>query len=158
MKKYEMMFIIPSKYTEAELDDVIKKVTDIMETAGAAIADTFNMGKRRLAYPISHQRNGTYILVNFEAESESILKMDNVLRLTEEVLRHMIVEQDSKLKQLTQFTDNEERRSSDDQRERQPKEAPPIQAKTIPSAASSDNVNIKELDKKLDEILTEEVL
>jgi small subunit ribosomal protein S6 len=156
MKKYEIMYIIPSKYTEGEMDDIIKKVGEIMETAGAQITDTFNMGKRRLAYPISHQRNGTYVLVHFDAESETIAKMDSILRLTGEILRHMIVERDPHIKQAPTFNESEERRS-DEPRERQ-KEAAPIQAKSMPSAAGHENVNIKELDKKLDEILTEEVL
>ncbi len=160
MRQYEILYIVPSKYTEGEMDDIIKKVQDVMETAGAQVTDTFNMGKRRLAYPIDHQRNGTYILVHFDAESEIIAKMDSVLRLTGEVLRHMVVERDPNLKQAPTFNEVDERRSfsSEKSKERQ-KEAPPIQAKPVPaSAAKSDGMDIKELDKKLDEILTEEVL
>jgi small subunit ribosomal protein S6 len=155
MKKYEIMYILPSKYTEAEMDDIIKKVAGIMQTAGAQITDTFNMGKRRLAYPIEHQRNGSYILVHFDAEPAAVVKMDSVLRLTGEVLRHMIVERDPHLKQMPSFNEVEERRS-DEPRERQ-REAPPIQAKSAPATAG-ESVDIQELDKKLDEILTEEVL
>jgi len=152
------MYIIPSKYTEAEMDGIIKQVAEILETAGAQISDTNNMGKRRLSYPIEHQRNGTYVLVNFEAESEAIAKMDAVLRLTSEVLRHMVVESDPHLKLLTGFTDTEDRRIEEPRDRRHQKEAPPIQAKPATPAAKPENVNIKELDKKLDEILTEEVL
>ncbi|MFH1047282.1 MAG: 30S ribosomal protein S6 [Patescibacteria group bacterium] len=156
MRKYEIMYIIPSKYTEGEMDEIIKKIAEIMTTAGAQISDTFNMGKRRLAYPVDHQRNGTYVLVHFEAESPVLAKMDLVLRMTGEVLRHMIVERDLSLKMPPTFNETEERRS-DESRERQ-KEAPLIQAKSLPSSAQNESVDIQELDKKLDEILTEEVL
>ncbi|MBU0625101.1 30S ribosomal protein S6 [Patescibacteria group bacterium] len=156
MKKYELMYIVPSKYTEAEMDELIKKVAGILETAGAQISETHNMGKRRLAYPIEHHRNGTYTLVHFEAETKSIAKIDEVLRLTSEILRHLIVERDPHLKQLPVFTDTEERRT-EEARERQPA-APMIQAKPVSPSAKPESVNIEELDKKLDEILTEEIL
>ncbi len=138
------------------MDGIIKQVGEILETAGAQVSETYNMGKRRLSYPIDHQRNGTYVLVHFEAESEVIAKMDSALRLTSEVLRHMIVERDPHLKQEPTFNESEERRS-ESSKERK-KEAPPIQAKPVAPVAKSENVNIKDLDKKLDEILTEEVL
>jgi small subunit ribosomal protein S6 len=155
MKKYELMYIVPSKFTEAEVDDLTKKVAGILEAAGAKISDTVNMGKRRLAYSIDHQRNGSYILVRFESETGVLAKIDEMLRLTSEVLRHMIVEHVSHLKQLMTFTDTEERRN-EELRERQP--AAPIQEKPISAPLRPESVNMEELDKKLDEILTEEIL
>ena len=154
MKKYEIMYIVPSKYTEGEMDGIIKQVAGIMGSAGAQISDTHNLGKRRLTYPIANQRNGTYILVYFEAEAANILKMDQTLRMTSEVLRHMIVERDPHIKQIPTLIDTEDRHS-DEQREHRP--AAPIQAKPIAPAKQA-SVDINELDRKLDEILTEEVL
>lgn len=159
MKKYEILYIIPSKYTEGEMEEVIKNVSGILEKAGAQITDTFNMGKRRLAYPIKQQRNGTYILVHFDAESEVIAKMDSALRLTGEVLRHMVVERDMNLSQTPTFNEGEERRSEEVKEKKKPaQQAATTQAKPASGSGKSENVDIKELDKKLDEILTEEVL
>ena len=156
MKKYELMYIIPSQYTEGEMDEIVKKVAGILESAGAKISDTHNLGKRRLAYAIGNQRNGTYILVILEAEPDAIIKVNQVLRLTNEVLRHMIVEWDPHQKPVMMFTDTEERRT-EEQREHYAAATAPIQMKPADSSKAP-GVDIDELDKRLDEILTEEVL
>lgn len=154
MRKYEIIFIIPSKYTDAEMEGVVGKVSGILKESGAEISDTFQLGKRRLAYPIDHQRNGSYVLVHFEAEPTAILKMDQTLRLTGEVLRHMIVERDPHLTQIPSFSEADERRG--DEARTQERRTAPAAAKPAPSKPK--DVNMEELDKKLDEILTEEVL
>ena len=155
MKKYEIIYIIPSKYTDAEMEGVVEKISGILKESGAEISDTYQMGRRRLAYPIDHQRNGSYVISHFEAEPGTLKKMDATLRLTGEVLRHMVVERDPLLTQMPSFNEQDERRSEGPKpQERKPAAAAPIQA----PAAKPKDVNIEELDKKLDEILTEEVL
>lgn len=154
MRKYEIIYIVPSKYTDAELDGVVGKVNGILKESGAELSDTYQLGKRRLAYPIDHQRNGSYMLTHFEAEPKSLLKMDQTLRLTDEVLRHMIVERDPLLTQMPSFNETDERRGEESRaHERRTAPAAPKSAPTKPK-----DVNMEELDKKLDEILTEEVL
>jgi small subunit ribosomal protein S6 len=153
MRKYEIIYIIPSKYTDAEMEEVVGKVTDILKESGAEISETYQLGKRRLAYPIDHQRHGSYVLTHFEAESEALAKIDQTLRLTGEVLRHMIVERDPHLNQVPSFNDSEDRRGEESKP--QERSSAPEQKK---APAPKKDVNIEELDKKLDEILTEEVL
>lgn len=154
MRKYEIIYIVPSKYTDAEMEGVVGKVSDILKESGAELSDTYQLGKRRLAYPIDHQRNGSYVLTHFEAEPKSILKVDQTLRLTDEVLRHMIVERDPLLTQMPSFNEADERRGEESKaQERRPAPSAPKPAPVKPK-----DVNMEELDKKLDEILTEEVL
>jgi len=154
MRKYEIIYIIPSKYTDAEMEGVVAQVNSILKESGAEVSETYQLGKRRLAYPISNQRNGSYVLTHFEAEPKSLLKMEQTLRLTDEVLRHMIVERNPLLTQIPKFTEADERRGE----ESRPYErrTAPVAAKPVP--VKPKEVNIEELDKKLDEILTEEVL
>lgn len=154
MRKYEIIYIIPSKYTDAEMEGVVAQVNSILKESGAEVSDTYQLGKRRLAYPIANQRNGSYVLTHFEAEPKSLLKVEQTLRLTDEVLRHMIVERNPLLTQIPKFTETDERRGE---------ESRPYERRTAPVAAKPapvkpKEVNIEELDKKLDEILTEEVL
>ncbi|MFC1638820.1 30S ribosomal protein S6 [Patescibacteria group bacterium] len=155
MKKYEIIYIVPSKYTDAEMEGVVGKVSGILKEAGAEISDTYQMGKRRLAYPIDRQRTGSYVLSHFEAEPEAVAKIDAVLRLTGEVLRHMTVERDPHLTQMPSFNEVDERRT-EERPERREREKPMVQAPAKPAAKA--DVNMEDLDKKLDQILTEEVL
>ena len=48
-------------------------------------------GKRRLAYPVKKQNDGYYVLINFEIEPDAIFEIDRVIKIREEILRHLIV-------------------------------------------------------------------
>lgn len=151
-----MMFIIPSKYTDSEVEGIIKKVNTTLEEVGAKLSDTHNLGKRRLAYPIEDQRNGTYVLTYFESEPASIAKMDMTIRLSGDALRHIIVERDPHITQMPQLIEIEDRSSEEvRERSRETRDERPAAPKPV---AKPESVNMQELDKKLDEILTEEVL
>jgi len=49
------------------------------------------MGKRRLAYEIKKFRDGHYVLVHFNAEPAVVTELDRVLKISDEVIRHLIV-------------------------------------------------------------------
>ena len=72
MAKYETMLV-----TTATLD----------EEATAAL----DWGKRRLAYPINKENEGVYTLINFTSEADFPAELDRVYKITDGVLRSMIV-------------------------------------------------------------------
>ena len=51
-------------------------------------------GKRKLAYEINDLTDGDYTLINFHADPTQIAELDRVLRITDAVVRHMIVRRD----------------------------------------------------------------
>ena len=48
-------------------------------------------GKRHLAYPVKKQSDGYYVLINFEIEPDAIFEIDRVIKIREEILKHLIV-------------------------------------------------------------------
>ena len=90
MNKYELLFIVSSQYTEAEIEKIQAQIVAEVETVGGTIVKTENLGKIHLAYPIKKQNHGTYILVYFDAESSAIEQLIRKLILTDEILRHSI--------------------------------------------------------------------
>jgi small subunit ribosomal protein S6 len=75
-------------------DDRVQQVLD-RTTRGVAASDGHIIkvspwGRRRLAYPISGQREGSYFIVVFEAPSEAIDELERSLNITEEVMRHLV--------------------------------------------------------------------
>ncbi|HWR00135.1 MAG TPA: 30S ribosomal protein S6 [Candidatus Methylomirabilis sp.] len=92
MIEYELMYIVPTSFTEEAVGNVEVSVSAILTKAGAAIAKTVRLGKFRLAYPIKHQRHGHYVLVRFTAEPAALADINNALRLSpDQVLRHLIL-------------------------------------------------------------------
>ncbi|MDD2646784.1 MAG: 30S ribosomal protein S6 [Patescibacteria group bacterium] len=92
MKKYEILYIIPSPFTETDAPEIQKNVAKILEEQGAKIISEENLDNKKLAYPIKTIKRGFYVLVNFEAEGETIKKIEEKLKLTPEVLRFQITD------------------------------------------------------------------
>jgi small subunit ribosomal protein S6 len=87
---YELLVLIPNKYTEVEAPQLHKKVNELVIKNGGVIKKEINYGKRRLAYPIDHNHYGYYLLTHFEAEAPVIKELSKELAVQEELLRHLI--------------------------------------------------------------------
>lgn len=155
MEKYELLYIIPAKYTDAEITSLVEKIKGILTGGGAVVSETHDMGKRKLAYPINHVRNGNYVLTYFEAAPDVMAKLNETLRLSVDILRHIITSRDPYLKGVPSLVEAEERRGEDGEAPR--RERAPLVQQKVPVAAK-DQMTMAELDKKLDAILTEEVV
>lgn len=91
---YELLYIIPTSYTDDEVGTIETKIGDILTKYGATVASTRRLGKFRFAYPIKQQRHGHYIQVLLSVERPMIAKIEEQLRITPEVLRHLMVRAD----------------------------------------------------------------
>lgn len=95
MKEYELMFIVPTSFTEDELGTVEKNVTALLEKNGASVKKTVRLGKLRFAYPIRHEQYGHYVLMRFLAETSTSAAINEGLRLNQkEVLRYVVIDGD----------------------------------------------------------------
>lgn len=158
--KYELMYVVPAKYTEDELKGLSGKIEKILSANGSTKQQSVVLGRRKLAYPIKHTRNGFYVMVDFEAESVAVDKMNQALRLSPDILRHLIIQKDPLLKGIPEFADSGEiiakkERSEEERPGSRDRKAAP-RARRAP-ARPAEALTMKDLDKKLDEILTEEV-
>ncbi|MBF1346922.1 MAG: 30S ribosomal protein S6 [Megasphaera micronuciformis] len=90
MKKYEVMFIA-NPLEEAEVTPIVEFISNLLTKNGAKIEKVDLWGKRRLAYPVKKQNDGYYVLINFEIEPDAIFDIDRVIKIREEILRHLIV-------------------------------------------------------------------
>jgi ribosomal protein S6 len=93
MRKYEVMYIIRPDVEQETLQAVVDKFNAIIANGGEVIKSEI-LGKRRLAYEIQKFRDGIYVLVNFNAAPEVVAELERVLRITDEVIRHLIVRDD----------------------------------------------------------------
>ena len=86
VKKYEVMFIV-----NAANDEVIKAAVKLVQDT---ITRVDEWGKRHLAYEVRHQSEGYYVVVDFQADPAEIKELDRVIKIHEEIIRHIIVKQD----------------------------------------------------------------
>ena len=91
MRKYEMMYIIRTDVEQELVQSTVEKFQGIITNGGGEISKHDLMGKRRLAYEIKKFRDGHYVLVHFNAEPAVVAELDRVLKISDEVIRHLIV-------------------------------------------------------------------
>lgn len=90
MRKYELMFIVRSDIEQEAVDAVVEKFLNIIRDGGE-IEKQEVIGKKRLAYEIDKHRDGIYVLVNFTAPAAVVAELDRVIKISDEVIRHLIV-------------------------------------------------------------------
>lgn len=95
MKEYELTVLIHPDL-EVDLDAALSKVRDIVTNAGGTIKTEDNWGKKRLAYRINKQDFAVYFYMDVELPADAPLKISNVLNITDEVLRYLLVKVDEK--------------------------------------------------------------
>lgn len=88
--KYETIFIVNPTLEEAAATAVQDKFKSLIEANGTNV-EVEDWGKRRLAYPIEDQTEGVYTLVRFESKPEFPAELDRIYKITEGVLRSMII-------------------------------------------------------------------
>ena len=153
---YEFLYIVPSNFSDTEIDGVAKNVTALLEKAGAKIEKTENLGKIKLAYPINKVRHGTYILSYVSFEDKSVLaKLDTDLKHMDEVLRHVLIKREGGIPahQVT-LTSYQEPLTPEGKRAAAQVERPPVKQQEAPS---EEKMSVADLDKKLDEILDSDI-
>lgn len=97
MREYELSVVLNSDL-EANLDTVLEKVRGIVTDNGGKIVKEDNWGKKKLAYSINKQDFGIYVFMDVELPADAPLKISNVLNITDEVLRYLLVKIDDKTK------------------------------------------------------------
>jgi small subunit ribosomal protein S6 len=157
MQKYELLYIIPAKFTEDEVKGLSDKVGKIVSANGGAELKTMVLGRRKLAYPIDHVRNGYYVMTDFSAEEVATSKIEQALRLSTDVLRHLIIKKDPMLTKIPEFApDGDILKKEGEEDRRGPKAAAPRERRPAP-VREKDKLTAVQLDEKIDEMLTEEV-
>lgn len=90
MKAFEVMYIV-KPIEEPAFEAVVAKFEKLITDNGGKVEKTDRWGKKRLAYEIQELDEGLYVLVTFQAENEAAKELDRVMKITDEVLRHMII-------------------------------------------------------------------
>lgn len=91
MKKYELLYVISSNANEAKRDALIEQFKKFIEDKKGNILGIDKWGMRKFTYPIKFKNEGFYVLMNFEAVPETIKELENLMNITEDIVRKMFV-------------------------------------------------------------------
>ena len=93
MNKYESVIIINPSVDDEGIKALIKKFTDIINNDGK-VESVDELGKRRLAYEIAKNKEGFYIVFNFEAKPELIAELERNYRIDDSVMKFITVKKE----------------------------------------------------------------
>jgi small subunit ribosomal protein S6 len=96
LRDYEVLYIVRADLEDDKVQDIVKRVNTLIEKAGGSVDRTNVWGKRKLAYEVKHQKEGSYILQDFQIGPDRVPELEAALKITEEVLRHLIVRKPEK--------------------------------------------------------------
>lgn len=99
VKEYELTVLIHPDL-ETDIETPLKKVRDIITSAGGDITSEDNWGKKKLAYKINKEDFAVYVYMDVKLPTDAPLKISNTLNITDEVLRYLLVTVDEKGRQL----------------------------------------------------------
>ncbi len=86
---YEILVIFDPRPSDEEIAALLVKLQDNLKALGAVVAKAESWGKRRLAYEIRKQREGTYAVIECAAAPATIKEFERQLGLNEQVLRFL---------------------------------------------------------------------
>ena len=91
---YEVVYIMVPAIGEEGIAALMEKFKTLVETEGTVTA-VDDWGKRRLAYPINDLNDGHYVLMTFTATPELPRELDRVMKITDGIMRSMIICKDA---------------------------------------------------------------
>ncbi len=93
INSYETVIVVSLKLGEEAVAETVKKFKELIEK-NAAMESVDEWGKRRLAYPINKETDAYYVLFNFKSEPEFPAELDRITKITDGVLRSMIIKKE----------------------------------------------------------------
>ena len=155
MQNYELLFILPGTLAENETQPTVDKVKMMIERNGGTDIEVTPMDKKRLAYPMRQIRYGYFYTIIFSAETKELKALQTKLGLLRDLLRAIISVYNpsytpaSKMSFTTTITGAN----------RTNEETVEVEKSDKPAEKPADKkVSIQEIDKKLEEILSGEII
>lgn len=90
MNKYESVVIINPSVEDEKVKELSQKFTDIINNDGK-VEKIEDLGKKKLAYEVKKNKEGYYIVINFEANPDLIAELERNYRIIDEVIKFITI-------------------------------------------------------------------
>jgi small subunit ribosomal protein S6 len=188
MNRYEIMYLVSPKIKDEDLSPLIEQIRTLITKQDGKIFAEEDWGKKKLAYPIKHYRHGFYYIVYADIDPLKIKDLEKDLKLSDDILRYLIIKHEPQTWQAIEdqkkraaaksvaateaaaATKAEIKPDSKIKTETKPAATTIEPIKTVfkkekeaakearKDEAKKEKAKLDELDKKLDEILDEDII
>jgi small subunit ribosomal protein S6 len=94
MRPYELMYLMPPTADEERLTAVSERLQTTISSLGGKVEKVTPPARRRLAYELAHHRDGHYAVLEFSLPPDQAREFERTIKLTEDILRHIVVRRD----------------------------------------------------------------
>lgn len=94
MNKYESVCVLSQDCTNEQLSNMMVKLQNKIAEFSKEEINIRNMGKKTLAYQVKNNKEGYFFVINFQAKSKDLNKLTNFYKVTEQVLKYMVIKED----------------------------------------------------------------
>ena len=170
LRNYELMMVLLPDMDDDAKEEALNRVNRYVDDNGGTIESQEKWGNvRKLAYPINDHTEGSYILTNLKLEPSSVGDLDASLKVSENILRHLIIKVDQFQETVTSgndsttevnaestVTEKAEASTDDSGPEEIPNEGAGVVVEEEQASAELDEVvSESETDNNLEEVATE---
>lgn len=149
-KEYEVFYFLPIAFTPEEVSSTREKMATIISKYEGVITKEEDLGKKKLSFPIKGARHGYYFLTQFSAQAGMVGSIDREIKLMPEIIRHrLVIKEEYKLPHVATGA-----YATSEKTEELP---PVVQKNEEPKEVETGKVDIQELDRKIDELLLEDI-
>jgi small subunit ribosomal protein S6 len=100
VRTYEALYIATPELEERDIQTIASDVEKLVADNGGAVVRSEIWGRRKLAYNVGKHGEGYYILLRFDAAPAFVKKLENYFRITETIIRFLIVSYDEQMLRL----------------------------------------------------------
>jgi small subunit ribosomal protein S6 len=94
LRDYELVVVLSPEIGDDVIGESLERLSQSITTRGGEVTDVNHWGRRRLAYPIKRHMEGNYVVSQIKLDPGQVPDLESNLRISEEVIRHLIVRAD----------------------------------------------------------------
>lgn len=94
LNDYEMVVVLSPEIGDDVVGESLERLSNTVTSRGGEVVDVNHWGRRRLAYPIKRHLEGNYVVSQIKLDPGQVPEIESSLRISEEVIRHLIVRAD----------------------------------------------------------------
>lgn len=91
---YELVIIVHPEVADDALDPLINGITQYVTGKAGTVIEVERWGRKKLAYPIKHVLEGTYVLFKFQLDPSANKELETNLKITEKIIRFLLIKND----------------------------------------------------------------
>jgi small subunit ribosomal protein S6 len=114
--QYELTYVISGVVKQNQVDDIVRKVNQLVNDNDGDIIEVDEWGNQRLSYEIDRKRSGYYVNMYFKAPGELIPKLERQLTINDDVLRYLTLRMDAKMQRHYKKKKQREKERAEEER------------------------------------------